>query len=256
MKNRTCPCGTVFVDSSRTRPRKWCDECRRPNVGGSAVQTWTCGQCGVECSRVRVRGQRPKWCSQRCADLGKKGAQATCEQCGVVFHGLGSRFCSARCTGLSRRANPCTDIVHVGPKVIEAPPVPVTIVKATGNWAAITQGPCAWCGTPFTSTGYRARYCSKRCQRGAANRGGNWITLLARQAIYERDNWTCQLCYEPVDPAADPLSDWFPSLDHIVPQSHMLVPDHSPDNLRTAHRWCNAVRGDGTYHADFFEEAS
>ena len=71
-----------------------------------------------------------------------------------------------------------------------------------------------------------------------------------RRAIYERDDWTCQICYEPVEPDADPLSDWFPSLDHIVPQSHQLIPDHSPEALRTAHRWCNAVRGDLTYYTD------
>ncbi len=28
-----------------------------------------------------------------------------------------------------------------------------------------------------------------------------------------------------------------------------VVPDHSPENLRLAHRWCNAVRGDETYYS-------
>lgn len=77
-----------------------------------------------------------------------------------------------------------------------------------------------------------------------------------RRRLYERDGWVCQLCFEPVDREAHYLDDWAPSLDHIIPQASTLVPDHSDANLRTAHRWCNAVRGDGTYHADFFEEAS
>ena len=59
---------------------------------------------------------------------------------------------------------------------------------------------------------------------------------------------TCQICGERVDRHADPLSDWYPSLDHIVPRSHGGTDD--ADNLRTAHRWCNSVRGDLTYYTD------
>jgi hypothetical protein len=42
------------------------------------------------------------------------------------------------------------------------------------------------------------------------------------------------------------LSDYAASLDHIIPQSMQLIPDHSPSNLRLVHRWCNSARGDGT----------
>lgn len=64
-----------------------------------------------------------------------------------------------------------------------------------------------------------------------------------RLAIFERDEWTCQICELPLDLLAhwnDPMS---PTLDHIEPQSLALIPDHSPDNLRAAHRRCNASRG-------------
>ena len=63
-------------------------------------------------------------------------------------------------------------------------------------------------------------------------------------AIYERDGWLCQLCGEPVDIDADlQRDDAAPSLDHIIPRSLQTVPDHSDDNLRLAHRGCNARRG-------------
>src|SRR5699024_12369836 len=103
-----------------------------------------------------------------------------------------------------------------------------------------------------------SRFCSERCSRGyhKSKRGFSPSPAL-RRAIYERDNWTCQLCLEPVEVTeSDEYNPWAPSLDHIVPQSHTLVPDHSPENLRTAHLWCNSIRGDGTYYADFFEEAT
>jgi len=116
------------------------------------------------------------------------------------------------------------------------------------------QGDCDYCGEVFTRKGMASGYCSTKCRRKDKN--VKWITSTRRLRLYERDNWTCQLCSEPVDRAADYLDDWAPTLDHIEPQSHALIPDHSDANLRTAHRWCNAVRGDGTYHVDFFEEAS
>ncbi len=70
---------------------------------------------------------------------------------------------------------------------------------------------------------------------------GDWITKDRRRALYERDNWTCQLCGEPVDPST--YGGRYPTLDHIEPQSLALIPDHSDRNLRTAHLSCNSKRG-------------
>lgn len=184
----------------------------------------------------------------------------TCQLCGKDFDTRAdgpSKFCSVSCSKTKVRSR---ELVHVGPAVPkDAPPTPVTVVTAPKWWGVITQGPCAWCGEAFTSMSGAARYCSTQCLRYAAKErhGKRFIISPGRRlAIYERDNWTCQLCSEPVDREAHYLDDWAPSLDHVIPQSHTLIPDHSPANLRTAHRWCNSVRGDGSWHADFFEEAS
>ncbi|MFJ6155762.1 HNH endonuclease [Pseudarthrobacter sp. NPDC092184] len=58
-----------------------------------------------------------------------------------------------------------------------------------------------------------------------------------RQLVFERDNFTCQVCLLPTDPGARPTDDQYPTLDHIF--SLALGGDDDPDNLRTAHRWCN-----------------
>lgn len=71
------------------------------------------------------------------------------------------------------------------------------------------------------------------------------VTDTVRHSIYKRDKHTCKLCHKPVDLSLhynDPMSA---TLDHIVPQSWTLIPDHSVKNLRTAHRRCNSVRGAG-----------
>jgi len=61
------------------------------------------------------------------------------------------------------------------------------------------------------------------------------------RSVFMRDNWTCQICDEKVDPELqypDPLSA---SLDHIVPLSKSG--DHSQDNSQLAHLVCNFRKG-------------
>lgn len=121
-------------------------------------------------------------------------------------------------------------------------------VGTTGGMRVFTGGACAWCGDDFVGLG---RTCSKACSANLkyARRSSGVafkISPKARNAIYERDGWVCQLCSNPVNPTLHYLDDWSATLDHIIPQSRMLIPDHSPSNLRLAHRWCNSARGDGS----------
>lgn len=124
-------------------------------------------------------------------------------------------------------------------------------VPANPRWSFV-QGVCAHCGEWFTRRGQASPYCSSSCRRKDSPSGA-WITQSDRRAIYERDNWMCQLCGDPIDRNVGHLDDWAPTLDHIECRSWALIPDHSPNNLRTAHRWCNAIRGNETYHAGFFD---
>lgn len=113
----------------------------------------------------------------------------------------------------------------------------------------LIAGDCAWCSNYFVgraTCGSAPRYCSLRCQR-YANRGRFTVRPADRLAIYERDGWVCQLCDEPVDRELGPSDLWGATLDHVECQS-WGTPDHSPENLRLAHRWCNSVRGDERYY--------
>lgn len=113
---------------------------------------------------------------------------------------------------------------------------------------------CKWCGCWFTQdmrvTGMVMRYCSKSCAKSSGrarerrSHGQFSIARSLRQKIYERDQWTCQLCGDPVDRNLPTSHVWAATLDHIECQSWALIPDHSATNLRLAHRICNSVRGD------------
>lgn len=122
---------------------------------------------------------------------------------------------------------------------------------SSGGKRVWTSGPCAWCGDAFVGQGAT---CSTKCSdsRGRSLRSAAAFKISPRRrvALYERDGWICYLCYLPVDSEVNYLDDWSPTLDHIVPQSHVLIPDHSDSNLKTAHRFCNSLRGDTSYVTD------
>lgn len=272
MGDPTCPvCNQTFERARRGRPRIYCSRrCGKWAANHLSPPKPACSEPG--CERLQ---HAAGLCSTHYNRKKYPDRHALVE---VGCAGCGSLVAKPKSASLSRRPTcsyrcryfvqfgrwPATkELVHVGPVEAAYPPAVADVTVVSGNKRIIVSGPCEWCGETFTRVTFNPTSlpvtCSHRCSRrrqDAKYKSKFAMSLVLREAIYKRDGWTCQLCFEPVDRDADPLSDWFPSLDHIVPQSHQLIPDHSPSNLRTAHRWCNAIRGDGRWHADFFEEAS
>lgn len=266
-----CPVCTEPIPpyKGKGRRRKYCSkQCQRwyaRNLGGTP-----CVITG--CSRPKVaHGLCPahyvqEFCSDRHAvEL------VPCSVCGSRVEKSTSRsksrrvVCSYRCRYVvtyGRLPNEGKEIV--GPvRFDKSTTAPVVEVASTRRGFLAAE--CGWCGASFLHdwrvTGVAPKCCTKQCarrlarsrQRLSAGRFG--ISRRDRAAIYDRDDWTCQLCFEPVDPEAPNGDLWSATLDHIIPQSHMLIPDHSPSNLRLAHLWCNAVRGANDPHG-LFEEVS
>lgn len=123
--------------------------------------------------------------------------------------------------------------------------------------ALFVSGPCSECKAVFTCRVYEggsaASYCSKECARRAAWRrhyarqGWFAITKARRRAIYERDDWTCQLCSGQVEDGLPPSDIWAATLDHIIPRSR--GGGDEDENLQLAHRWCNSKKSDRTEFA-------
>ena len=254
MAQATCAsCGAVTTGARRA-PR-FCDTCVH---GTSCGRDWhrrrgeiSCDPCRIawnESTRASIaRAKARGW--QR-ADRPPKNRE--CEVCGKRLTskggaGDGRSLCKPhRDEARSRRRKALARRERFQRMIAAA-------AAGSSGSAPFFQGACRQCGEQFIRKTSPSPFCSRRCSR--RDRRG-WISDRDRESIYERDGHVCQLCFEPVDRFAHYLDDWSPTLDHIEPQSSSLLPDHSPENLRTAHRWCNSVRGDGRWNRDFFEEVA
>lgn len=217
-------------------------------------------QCAVDgCEQPhRAKGLCSTHYNQQMPGRHRK-VEVICEGCGsVVVKQKSNRYrvtCSLDCWykitfGGERPEKPRRELV--GP-VRFAKPTTAPVVEVPGRRGFVGVV-CDWCGESFlhdlSVTGSVSVCCSKKCSRKASSarrdivRGRFGITKVRRMAIYERDGWVCQLCHEPVDRTLHWSDNMAPSLDHIECQSWALIPDHSDENLRLAHRLCNALRGD------------
>ena len=246
-------CGAAMWASRAKAEVPVCRPCRaasRKPVRVPVVE-WSCEACGVLCRRKAARGQVPKWC-EGCRRSHRRNRRE-CEWCKTLFVGRDEQvFCSRSCAARRYRNEL---VLYVGPVVsmCEVPESHPSRAQRFSSGRVFVSGTCAWCREHFVIIDQvQARYCSRRCARGASRlrKGKFTVPPNVRAAIYERDSWTCQICMEPADPMLDGSVSWGATLDHIECQSWALVPDHSPTNLRLAHRWCNSVRSDGTYYTE------
>ena len=250
MEDRTCVvCGLSFTPSrtgsvccsracwaSRGVPECSVDGCNKPNRAR--------GLCGSHYNQTHQKDRHAKR-AVPCSVCG-----STCEK---YASGTRRPVCGYRCWYAITYGK---DIAEGREMVGPVPRRPISKPESAPERIPklrFVEGACVWCGERFTFdlrvTGTVARFCRPQCARShhkaqrRARRGQFSVSPTVRLSIYERDGWDCQLCGEPVNPGLGPSHPWGATLDHIECQSWTLVPDHSPSNLRLAHRMCNSVRG-------------
>lgn len=106
---------------------------------------------------------------------------------------------------------------------------------------------CPVCGAIYSSNNHRTppAWCSRRCADAAqAARRRNLVLVgepFDAAEVAERDDWICQLCSRPIDPALSAPDPWSLTVDHIVPVSR--DGHHSFENVQAAHWSCNSRKG-------------
>lgn len=240
-------CGLEFIPPTRkqlfcskTCCIGWHNEARRPTR-----VLRSCAICGHET-------RNPKFCSLKCRTRAEYEKQQPpsqrCVDCGTAFRRQGRKVphcptCLSLKLRQERAAWERTRILRY-PKVVRVGNA-VRLSKRPKT-RSFTAGECSHCGENFVAPAWqKARFCSGDCATKAhrqlrrdRKRAQRSSEKVYRRKVFERDSWTCRICFEPVSRTAkvpDPLA---PTLDHAVPLS--LGGEHVYHNVQCAHFGCNS----------------
>lgn len=115
-------------------------------------------------------------------------------------------------------------------------------------------GMCRICSTPYLCL-FGSATCSLQCQakhRDDVRREGKhrrraiqrmaYVARVYASSVFERDDYECQLCGEPLHMQAKVPDAYAPTIDHILALANGGT--HEPDNVQSAHFMCNSLKGD------------
>lgn len=232
----TCDyCGKEFRITD-ARHDKYCSiKC----ANQSNFKTTQCNRCGKEINYIK---NKPEYCSVKCK---AEDNPKVCSVCGKEFidYGKGKVYCSSKCRREKAR------------KELE---------EQAKEKHADKKIKCKECGKTFIKKygDKRRKYCSNECQEKAYRKTPGYkaakrrrrykrrmrknngiVEKFSREEIFKRDNWTCQICGEPVDPSLEYPDLMSASIDHIVPLSK--GGNHTKRNVQLAHFICNSRKSDG-----------
>ena len=233
-------CGASYVPKTRDKQHPTCRDCRSKHGGRPMIGIKRCAWCYSE---FKYYQHKVKYCTNECfkQTLGEgKSEQIRWKQCKHCQEWRTHRV-KHHCTVPAhiRRGKCCK---HCGDYII-----PERRYTYCGELCAYfgTHGTqrqvwfqdCRTCGRVFSSQQPLERACSPACRIGQPDFK---ISKSARQAIYERDQWKCQLCRKIVGKTRKHPHPRSASLDHIVPRS--LGGSDEPSNLQLAHLRCNVEK--------------
>lgn len=252
---------------SRT-PNTPCSVCGKLRWPGEHGEPVTC----LDCKRARKAERKAEEAATRAAAKEVRHPLRPCQECGGPYRSrhLAQRFCGATCARLNKTLpRSCRIELHacrMCDKVLTQPrrvfcgeqcrleSERLRFRATFTSKAQPTRLPCSDCGEQWeTSTRNNGGVCL-RCQRRrfrreygstdrqrARSRGVRYEPI-KRSTVYERDNWTCQLCGDPIEREARAPHPMSASLDHIIPLAR--GGDHVYANVQCAHFLCNSIKGD------------
>lgn len=205
-----CECGAKLLHANRRGPKVTrCRDCweahqirlrRASYARRKGCHEFNCLQCGV---RFLSQRRNQKYCSCRCLHLSdRKRCVVACKTCGCPFASLVSRprkYCSRRCSQLGRR-KPAAVCLNCGKQF------------KSKCYQSEWQGKNKYCsrdcyndhrwgkGRPQRKSSATCIFRSSRRARGLGLKarckrfGVPFDPLCTREAVCERDGWTCRQC--------------------------------------------------------------
>ena len=237
-----CYCGESVV--SPQPAAKYCSEAcrRRANNRRKALKTKersrrklirrTCGACGRSFSGSR----KVKYCSSGCRSEARPPrapkvatpprADRVC-LCGSSFTPSGPQIhCSRKCR---RKAN-------------DPRPTRFSTCKyCESEYVLVTNSRKDCCRSDdCRSRAHSAAQAKYNMQRRFRKRGLR-SERVDPHVVFDRDEWTCKICGDPIDQGLEYPDPGYPSIDHIVPLVRGGV--HTYENVQASHLRCNLKKG-------------
>lgn len=188
-----------------------------------------------------------------------------CDGCGTVIKKEASRlnrYPTLYCTPKCKTATQHRDLWLSRKAMVIYTPKPAMHSTIASYWQqqgvkqsrTFKAGNCRVCGSTCLTL-YADVTCRDECskewhadrrrehkQRRRARERNAYRAPVSRTAIYARDNYTCQLCAQPIDMEARAPHPLSPSIDHVRPLARGGT--HEPCNVQAAHFLCNALKSD------------
>jgi hypothetical protein len=265
---RRCRICTKEFSKAKTGGRRYycSEECFRIRKKRTPViELRTCRGCQMT-FEARTHGQaRKMYCSTECYAREKRRRTTltvqACRSCDQPFtraeRGNKAQFCSdaaKRCTAREERAT-CD---NCGLWFLRQPNSEITTclrcrqgkpVKHGANTYSNRGCRCPECTNAHSAERLRRKYEQVEAgipldvsHRARARRFGVENQYINKLSVFERDDWRCGICGDPVDREAEWPAPMSVSLDHIVPLS--AGGGHVYDNVQCAHLQCNLRKND------------
>lgn len=242
-------CSNVFEPAINNPNQMYCSAFCRQKAKRlrytTTVVNRVCPTCGdvFQTTESALRNNFHNYCSADCApERHRDACELVCQRCGKGIIGLPQvKWCDSCKVELRRQSN--------RERARRAYKRPVH-----------TQRACSYCGEMFVPKHggqiYHSLECAKRAQKNNSKhkeRCKKYMMLrnirsrkppnserVYRARIFERDNWTCQLCGKKVDRRLRFPHPKCATLDHIIPLANGGT--HVPENCQLAHFICNSRR--------------
>lgn len=254
-------CGTELERRSGRggRQAKWCDphriEKRRAQPKDSTTRKCSKDGCG---RALRAKGLCSLHYNQQMPNRYVK-SEYTCRICRkVVLKDKGREkrythtYCGYECMGKGMSLASSVVAVWTPRPALHTfiERMPMTTPPRTRTFKS---GQCKMCAAWFLDL-FGSSTCSNACQnerhadqkrehkqRRRARKRDAFVAPVYRTAIFERDAWTCQLCYRPIARTQVAPHPDAPTIDHVIPLA--AGGTHEPSNVQAAHFLCNSLKG-------------
>lgn len=242
-------CSNTFEPPTNNPRQKYCStfcrqKAKRERYKATLVDRVciTCGQT-YQTSELSLRMGQKNYCSEDCTPpRNTEDVVITCQRCSKQFDAHpNTKWCAECKVELNREYGRIN-----WRKYYKRPTHAKRTCANCGKWFTPDHGAQLYHSSQCAERAYKNDENAKKRQKEYMQRRKQWSRKppggekVYRARIFDRDNWTCQLCGKKVNKRLHWPNPMSATLDHIVPLAN--GGQHIPENCQLAHFMCNSTR--------------